>query len=141
MPPLYVHRLFWVANLEFFIVILLIYFFVLIAVYDWMRLDKNDYYFDELCGVEILPNCKSPNCQALCESHHDCNQVAELSNICINIKNTSESDDCIVKLTPNLELYRKGWNCWNVGNLQNSIFMHRIIFSRRGSVDESLKVF
>lgn len=81
------------------------------AVYDWVQLDRNDFYFNILCGVEILRNCNNQSCQALCESHYDCKQVAEVSNICINIKNISESDDCVVKLGPNLKLYEKGWTC------------------------------
>ncbi|CAE1262805.1 MRC [Acanthosepion pharaonis] len=49
----------------------------------WTLVSKNDYYFDELCGVEIMPNCKGHQCEDVCQSHHDCTQFAKMSNLYI----------------------------------------------------------
>lgn len=72
----------------------------------WKLVNSSDYNLKELCGVEIMPNCKGLLCETACLSHHDCNHFAKISNLCINVKNVSETDNCIIRLTTNMELYR-----------------------------------
>lgn len=75
------------------------------------------YDLENMCGVEIMPNCGGLRCEDVCQSHHDCDQFAEMANVCVNMKNISETDNCVVKLRPNLTLYRLQWNCWILRSL------------------------
>ncbi|CAE1262810.1 unnamed protein product [Acanthosepion pharaonis] len=89
------------------------YLFGSICVKDRVRKWKpvKVYDLEDLCGVEIMPNCGGLRCEDVCQSHHDCDQFAEMANVCVNMKNISETDNCVVKLRPNLTLYRLEWNC------------------------------